>query len=71
VIDFSDDVEPSLDAEDSPKQGRMIKELDKDKNVNLVQSSEQRETQETAKHRMEFRTASPQTADDETLAKNC
>nr|GEY90291.1 hypothetical protein [Tanacetum cinerariifolium] len=35
-------------------EGRMIKELDKDKNVNLVQSSEQGEAQEIAKHRMEF-----------------
>nr|GEW48484.1 hypothetical protein [Tanacetum cinerariifolium] len=30
VIDSSDDAEPSLDAKDSPKQERMIEELDKD-----------------------------------------
>nr|GEW99532.1 hypothetical protein [Tanacetum cinerariifolium] len=69
VIDSLDDAESSLDAEDSPKQGRMIKELGKDENVNLVQSSKQGEAQETAEHRMEFSTASPQTADDETLAE--
>nr|GEW21668.1 hypothetical protein [Tanacetum cinerariifolium] len=38
--------EPSLDIEDSPKQGRMIKEINKDENVNLV--SEQGEVLETA-----------------------
>nr|GFB07366.1 hypothetical protein [Tanacetum cinerariifolium] len=38
VIDSSDVAKPSLDAEDSPTQGMMIEELDKDKNVNLVQS---------------------------------
>nr|GEU63138.1 hypothetical protein [Tanacetum cinerariifolium] len=43
VINSSDDAEPSLDAEDSPKQERMIEELDTDENVNLVQSSEQGE----------------------------
>nr|GEU83151.1 reverse transcriptase domain-containing protein [Tanacetum cinerariifolium] len=43
VIDSSDDAKPSLDAENSPKQGRMIEELDKDENVNLVQSNEQGE----------------------------
>nr|GEU58885.1 ribonuclease H-like domain-containing protein [Tanacetum cinerariifolium] len=67
VIDSSDDAKPSLDAEDSPKKGRIIEELDKDENVNLVQSSEQGEAQETAEHRMKFSTASPQTANDETL----
>nr|GEY67949.1 ribonuclease H-like domain-containing protein [Tanacetum cinerariifolium] len=60
-----DEEEPSLDIEDSPKQGRMIREIDKDENVNLV--SEQGEALETAEHRMKFSTASPQTADDETL----
>nr|GEX83273.1 hypothetical protein [Tanacetum cinerariifolium] len=48
---------------------RMIKEIDKDENVNLVKSSEQGEAQETTEHRMDFSTASPQTDDDETLAK--
>nr|GEX89607.1 hypothetical protein [Tanacetum cinerariifolium] len=47
VIHSSDEKEPSLDIEDSPKQGRMIGEIDKDKNVNLV--SEQGEVHETAK----------------------
>nr|GEV68497.1 ribonuclease H-like domain-containing protein [Tanacetum cinerariifolium] len=50
-------------------RGRMIEELDKDENVNLVQSSEKGEAQETAKHRMEFSTASPETVNDETLAE--
>nr|GEU29067.1 ribonuclease H-like domain-containing protein [Tanacetum cinerariifolium] len=54
----------SLDHEDSPKQGRMIEEINKYKNVNLVKSSKQR-----AKHRMDFSTGSPQTNDDETLAE--
>nr|GEW20130.1 hypothetical protein [Tanacetum cinerariifolium] len=31
----SDEEEPSLDIKDSPKQGRMIREIDKDENVNL------------------------------------
>nr|GEV90428.1 retrovirus-related Pol polyprotein from transposon TNT 1-94 [Tanacetum cinerariifolium] len=35
VIHFLDD-EPSVDIKDSPKQGRMIEELDKDEDVNLV-----------------------------------
>nr|GEZ60444.1 hypothetical protein [Tanacetum cinerariifolium] len=65
----SEEEETSLDHEDSPKHRRMIKEINKDKNVNLVQSSEQGEAQETAKHRMEFSIASPQIDDDETLAE--
>nr|GEV62928.1 hypothetical protein [Tanacetum cinerariifolium] len=40
VIDSSDDAELSLDAEDSPKQGRMIEEHDKDENVNLTADDE-------------------------------
>nr|GEV42774.1 hypothetical protein [Tanacetum cinerariifolium] len=47
VIHSSDEEEPSLDAEDSPKQGRIIIEIDKDETINLV--SEQGEVQETAK----------------------
>nr|GEX41650.1 retrotransposon protein, putative, unclassified [Tanacetum cinerariifolium] len=47
VIHSSDDEEPSLDIEDSPKQGRIIGEIDKDKNVNLV--SEQGEVHKTTK----------------------
>nr|GEU46399.1 hypothetical protein [Tanacetum cinerariifolium] len=35
VIHSSDEEEPSVDIEDSPKQGRTIKELDKDDDVNL------------------------------------
>nr|GEU95142.1 hypothetical protein [Tanacetum cinerariifolium] len=69
VIDSSDDAEPSLDAENSPKQRRMIEEFDKDGIVNLVQSSEQGEAQDTSKHRMEFSIASPQTADNETFTE--
>nr|GFD63862.1 hypothetical protein [Tanacetum cinerariifolium] len=48
VIDSSDDAKPSLDAEDSPKQERMIAKIDKDENVNLVKSSEQEEAHKTA-----------------------
>nr|GEX59388.1 hypothetical protein [Tanacetum cinerariifolium] len=59
----------SLDHEDSPKQGMMIKEINKDENVNLVQSNEKWEAQVIAELRMEFSTASPQTNDDETLAE--
>nr|GEW55196.1 hypothetical protein [Tanacetum cinerariifolium] len=46
VIYSSDEEEPSVHIEDSPKQGRMIEELDKDEDVNLV--SQQGEVQETA-----------------------
>nr|GEZ85151.1 hypothetical protein [Tanacetum cinerariifolium] len=67
VIDSLNDAESSLDAEDSPKLERIIEELNKDKNVNLVQSSEKGKVQETAKHRVEFSTTSPQTTNDETL----
>nr|GFA07375.1 hypothetical protein [Tanacetum cinerariifolium] len=35
VIHSLNEEEPSVDIEDSPKQGRMIKELDKDEDVNL------------------------------------
>nr|GEV89069.1 hypothetical protein [Tanacetum cinerariifolium] len=35
VIHSSNEEEPSVDIEDSPKHGRMIKELDKDEDVNL------------------------------------
>nr|GEV83672.1 uncharacterized mitochondrial protein AtMg00810-like [Tanacetum cinerariifolium] len=51
------------------KRGRMIKKLDKVENVNLVQSSEQREAQKTTEHRMEFSNVSPHTTDDETLVE--
>nr|GEV54305.1 hypothetical protein [Tanacetum cinerariifolium] len=47
VIHFSYEEEPSLDIEDSPKHGRMIGEIDKDENVNLV--SEQGEVHEMDK----------------------
>nr|GEX05283.1 putative ribonuclease H-like domain-containing protein [Tanacetum cinerariifolium] len=46
VIHSLDEEEPSLDAKDSPKQGRMIGEIDKDETINMV--SKQREVQETA-----------------------
>nr|GEZ64607.1 hypothetical protein [Tanacetum cinerariifolium] len=46
VIHSSNEEEPSVDIEDSLKQGRMIKELDKDEDVNLV--SEKGEVHETA-----------------------
>nr|GEX90261.1 integrase, catalytic region, zinc finger, CCHC-type, peptidase aspartic, catalytic [Tanacetum cinerariifolium] len=39
---------PSVHIKDSPKQGRIIEEMDKDKNINLV--SEQGEVHETAEH---------------------
>nr|GEU56471.1 ribonuclease H-like domain-containing protein [Tanacetum cinerariifolium] len=45
VIHSSDVEEPSVHIEDSPKQERMIKELDKDEDVNLF--SQQGEVQET------------------------
>nr|GEZ02737.1 hypothetical protein [Tanacetum cinerariifolium] len=69
VVISSEEEEASLNHEDSPKQGRMIEELDKDENVNLVQSSKQGKAQETVEHRKKFSTASPQTDDDETLAE--
>nr|GEW61227.1 hypothetical protein [Tanacetum cinerariifolium] len=70
VIDSSKDEEASLDHEDSPKQEMMIEEIDEDENINLVKSSKQGEAHETAVHKMEGDdTASPQTDDDETLAK--
>nr|GEX04744.1 hypothetical protein [Tanacetum cinerariifolium] len=48
VIHSSNEEGPIVHIKDSPKQGRIIKEMDKDKNINLV--SEQREVQETAEH---------------------
>nr|GEV84389.1 hypothetical protein [Tanacetum cinerariifolium] len=70
VIDsLEEEEEASLDHEDSPKQWRMIEEIDKDKNGNLVKSNEQGEAHEIAEHRMDFSTASPQIVNDETLAK--
>nr|GEU77416.1 putative ribonuclease H-like domain-containing protein [Tanacetum cinerariifolium] len=58
VIHSSDEEGPSVHIEDSPKQGRIIKEMDKDENINLF--SKQGEVQETAKHLRD---------DDETLAE--
>ncbi|GJR42752.1 putative ribonuclease H-like domain-containing protein [Tanacetum coccineum] len=72
VIHSSEDEEPSLDVEDSPKQGRMIEEIDKDENVNLVKSNKQGEAYKIAGHILEseFSTASPQKDDDDaTLAE--
>nr|GEV81118.1 ribonuclease H-like domain-containing protein [Tanacetum cinerariifolium] len=53
VIDSSDDAEPSLDAEDSLKQGMMIEELDIDENVNLVQSTKETARQEHKEYNLE------------------
>nr|GEZ79751.1 hypothetical protein [Tanacetum cinerariifolium] len=39
VVNSSEDEEASLDKEDSPKQGRMIEEINKDENTNLVKST--------------------------------
>nr|GEU54696.1 putative ribonuclease H-like domain-containing protein [Tanacetum cinerariifolium] len=72
--------EPSLreDKKDSPKQGRMIKEINEDENINLVKSSKQGVAHKTAGGRKEsddtkavdFSIASPQKDDDvETLAE--
>nr|GFA30858.1 hypothetical protein [Tanacetum cinerariifolium] len=57
VIDSLEDKEASLDHEDSPKQRRMIEEINENENVNLVQISKQGEAHETAGHRMDFSTA--------------
>ncbi|GKC38181.1 hypothetical protein Tco_1050565 [Tanacetum coccineum] len=65
VIDSSEDEGPSLDAEDSPKQGRMIEEIDKDETVNLVKSRELGKSHDTAEHKME----SKHDDDDRTLAE--
>ncbi|GJU03549.1 hypothetical protein Tco_1113887 [Tanacetum coccineum] len=65
VIDSSEDEGPSLDVEDSPKQGRMIEEIDKDETVNLVKSRELGKSHDTAEHRME----SEHDDDDRTLAE--
>nr|GEV07850.1 hypothetical protein [Tanacetum cinerariifolium] len=69
VINTLKEEEASLDHEDSPKQGRIIKEIDKDENANLVKSSKQGEAHETGKHIIDFSTASPQTDNDETLTE--
>nr|GEY65831.1 hypothetical protein [Tanacetum cinerariifolium] len=78
VVDSLEDKEASLDKEDSSKQGRLIEEIDEDKNVNLVKSSKQWEAHETAGRRkksddtdvVDFSTARPQKDDDEiTLAE--
>ncbi|GJW96036.1 hypothetical protein Tco_0177844 [Tanacetum coccineum] len=65
VIDSSEDEGPSLDVVDSPKQRRMIKEIDKDETVNLVKSRELRKLHDTAEHRKE----SELDDDDRTLAE--
>nr|GEV32486.1 putative ribonuclease H-like domain-containing protein [Tanacetum cinerariifolium] len=56
VIHSSDEERSSVHIEDSPKHGRIIKEMDKDENINLI--SEQGKVQETAEHSRD---------DDETL----
>nr|GEW72869.1 hypothetical protein [Tanacetum cinerariifolium] len=40
IVDSLEDEEASLDQKDSPKQGRMIEEINKDENVNLVKSND-------------------------------
>nr|GEW61272.1 ribonuclease H-like domain-containing protein [Tanacetum cinerariifolium] len=77
VVLFRLGLKASLDKEDSPKQGRMIEEIDEDENTNLVKSSKQREAHETASIErrvmilvVDFSTASPQKdVDEETLAE--
>nr|GEX72307.1 hypothetical protein [Tanacetum cinerariifolium] len=59
VIHSSDEEGPSVHIEYSPKQGRIIEEMDKDENINLV--SEQGEVPEIAVHLRDD--------DDETLAE--
>ncbi|GJV71372.1 hypothetical protein Tco_1491367 [Tanacetum coccineum] len=66
VIDSSEDEGPSLDAEDSPKQGRMIEEIDNDETVNLVTSRELGKSHDTTEHRME---SEHDDDDDRTLAE--
>nr|GEX09380.1 putative ribonuclease H-like domain-containing protein [Tanacetum cinerariifolium] len=41
VIHSSDEEGPSMHIKDSPKQGRIIKEMDKDKNINLEEAEAQ------------------------------
>ncbi|GJY44035.1 hypothetical protein Tco_0432248 [Tanacetum coccineum] len=65
VIDSSEDEGLSLDAKDSPKQGMMIDEIDKDKNVTFVKSRELGKSHDTAEHMME----SEHDDDDITLAE--
>nr|GEW40263.1 hypothetical protein [Tanacetum cinerariifolium] len=78
LFDSSEDEEASLENEDSPKLGMMIKKINEDENVNLVKISKQGEAHETARYKMEsddtkvvdFSTASPKKDDDEiTLAE--
>nr|GEU47783.1 retrovirus-related Pol polyprotein from transposon TNT 1-94 [Tanacetum cinerariifolium] len=52
VLGSSSEEEASLDYEDSPKQGRMIEEIEKDDNVNLVKSSEQEKAHKRIEHRI-------------------
>nr|GEX19818.1 reverse transcriptase domain-containing protein [Tanacetum cinerariifolium] len=47
VIHSSDEEEPSVDIEDSPKHGRIIEAIDEDENVNLVSEREEGIMQET------------------------
>nr|GEW73581.1 hypothetical protein [Tanacetum cinerariifolium] len=48
IIHSSNEEEPSVDIEDSPKQGRMIEELDKDEDVNLQEKIRKRYNLEKA-----------------------
>ncbi|GJS62111.1 hypothetical protein Tco_0656895 [Tanacetum coccineum] len=65
VIDSLEDEGPRLDAEESPIQGRMIEEINKDETVNLVKISKLGKSHDTAEHRME----SEHDDDDRTLAE--
>nr|GFB49955.1 hypothetical protein [Tanacetum cinerariifolium] len=57
VLGSSSEEEASLDYEDSPKQGRMIEEIEKDDNVNLVKSSEQEKAHKRIEHRINLNEA--------------
>ncbi|GJX54751.1 hypothetical protein Tco_0283120 [Tanacetum coccineum] len=56
----------TLTKRDSPKQGRMIDEIDKDENVNLVKSSKLGKSHDTTEHKME---SEHDDDDDRTLAE--
>nr|GEW77804.1 hypothetical protein [Tanacetum cinerariifolium] len=69
VFDSSEEEETSLDHEDSPKQERMIEEINKDKNVNLVKST--RLAQENIAQAEQWDDVQAQIHADEVLAKKC
>nr|GEW80568.1 putative ribonuclease H-like domain-containing protein [Tanacetum cinerariifolium] len=53
VFDSSEDEETSLDNKDSPKQMRMIEEIDEDGNVNLVKSTQIQADEDLAQRMLE------------------